>query len=99
MEPAALGKPIVFGPNMQNFQAITAALLSGQAAWQAADAPALEAAFETLLSNKERREAMGRAALEVVKRNQGSVERTVEMILKSLDGTDNVLRSVNSPQA
>ena len=25
LEPAALGKPIVFGPNMQNFQAITAA--------------------------------------------------------------------------
>lgn len=99
LEPAALGKPIVFGPNMQNFQAITAALLAGQAAWQAADAPTLEVALETLLSNKDRREAMGKAALEVVKRNQGSVERTVEMILKSLDGSENVLRRVNSPPA
>ncbi len=92
LEPAALGKPIIFGPNMQNFQAITSALLAGKAAVQTTDAKGLEVAFEALLQDKQRREAMGQAALEVVKANQGSIERTVEMILNSLDGSQNHLR-------
>ena len=51
LEPAALGKAVVFGPNMQNFKEITRLFLSRQAAVQVPDAAGLERALEDLLAN------------------------------------------------
>jgi 3-deoxy-D-manno-octulosonic-acid transferase len=45
----------------------------------------LEAKTGELLENAAQRDALGRAALEVVAENLGAVERTVEMILPSLE--------------
>ena len=84
IEPAALGKPVVFGPNMQNFKDITRLFLSKNAAMQVKDSATLESALAGLLENPARREEFGRRALDVVAENQGSVERTVEMILPKL---------------
>jgi len=84
IEPASLGKPVVFGPNMQNFKDITRLFLSKDAAIQVKDAAALESALAGLLENSARREEFGRRALQVVAENQGSVERTVETILPQL---------------
>jgi 3-deoxy-D-manno-octulosonic-acid transferase len=87
IEPGALGKAMVFGPNMQNFNAITAALVQERGAVQVKDAGELESAVADLLRSAERREELGRNAREVVRRNQGAVERTVEMILRQLART------------
>ena len=84
IEPAALGKPVLFGPNMQNFVDITRILLGNDAAVQVNDAAALEAALAGLLENKSRRTELGRHAMAVVTENLGAVERTVEMILPVL---------------
>ena len=80
IEPGALGKAMVFGPNMQNFAAVAASFVAGQGAVQVPDAAGLERALDDLLANPARREELGRNALRVVKENAGGIERTVEMI-------------------
>ena len=84
IEPAALGKPVVFGPNMQNFKDITRLFLSKDAAVQVKDAAELERVLADLLEKPARRTELGTRALAVVTENRGAVERTVEMILPEL---------------
>ena len=88
IEPGALGKCIVFGPNMQNFEQIAYAFLSNNAAIQVKDAVELEKAIDDLLSNPEKRELLGKNAIKVVEQNLGAVERTVEMILEHLNQSE-----------
>src|SRR5207237_1724050 len=79
IEPGALGKAIVFGPNMQNFEAIAAAFVREGGAVQVKDAAELEAALAELLGNPRRRDELGHNALKVVHKNQGAIDRSVEM--------------------
>lgn len=84
IEPAALGKPVVFGPNMQNFLDVTRIFLLGDGAVQVRDAVELEKTLGDLLGNPERRAELGRNAQTIVEKNQGAVDRTVEMILEQM---------------
>ena len=85
IEPGVLAKPMVFGPHMQNFEAITRALVDGDGAVQVRDAAGLERALEEILADPDRAAALGRNALRVVKENRGAIDRTVEMIVAQLD--------------
>jgi 3-deoxy-D-manno-octulosonic-acid transferase len=84
IEPAALGKPVIFGPNMQNFQDIARILLKHQAAVQVKDAAELERVLGELLTDPTRRTELSRQALTAVAENHGAIERTVEIILPYL---------------
>jgi 3-deoxy-D-manno-octulosonic-acid transferase len=84
IEPGALGKAIVFGPNMQNFADITRAFLHKQAAIQVKSHEELEPRLGELLASPGLRADLGRAAAELVSENLGAVERTVEMVLPHL---------------
>ncbi len=84
IEPAALGKPVVFGPNMQNFTDIVRILLKHNAAVQVNNAEELERVFGQLLDDPARRAEFGKQALAAVAENLGAVERTVEMLLPQL---------------
>jgi 3-deoxy-D-manno-octulosonic-acid transferase len=84
IEPGALGKPMLFGPNMQNFAAIAASFVAGLGAVQVKDAAGLEQALGELLADENRRAELGRNALQVVKANTGAIGRTVDMILGGL---------------
>jgi 3-deoxy-D-manno-octulosonic-acid transferase len=86
IEPGALGKAMVFGPHMQNFGDIVRFFLAKDGAVQVADAAALETTLASLLADPARREELGQNALSVVRENLGAVERTVEMIVKHLEG-------------
>lgn len=88
IEPGASAKPMVFGPNMQNFTDIANAFLSADGAWQVRDAAQLEQAFGELLANEPRRVQLGQNALRVVQENEGAMRRTVDMILKHIDGEE-----------
>ena len=85
IEPAAQGKAIIFGPNMQTFADITRAFLKKSAAVQVNNPEELERVLGELLANAARRTTLGRAALELVAENLGAVERTVEMVLPHLE--------------
>jgi 3-deoxy-D-manno-octulosonic-acid transferase len=84
IEPAALGKPVVFGPNMQNFADVVRAFLAEDGAVQVKDSSELEQKVAELLANESRRAQLGRNALKVVNENIGASQRTVEMILSRL---------------
>jgi 3-deoxy-D-manno-octulosonic-acid transferase len=84
IEPGALAKPIVFGPNMQNFDAIAKMLVSRGGALQVRNASELEVALGKLLEDPLRAQQVGASARAVVKENLGAIERTVEMIVESL---------------
>jgi len=88
IEPGALGKPMVFGPNMQNFAEIVRNFLAEDAAIQVRDGEELERVLGELLENESRREQLGRNALKVVRENLGAIDRTVEMIVSQLEGGD-----------
>ncbi len=88
IEPASLGKAIVFGPNMQNFAPIAKAFVDKGAASQVANAAELERAVADLLASPERRQKAGALAQQVVRENEGAIERTVDMIVDSLRDTD-----------
>ena len=61
LEPAVYGKPIVFGPHMQNFAEIAETFLSGRAAVQVETARELEDALIELLSEPDARNRPGRS--------------------------------------
>jgi 3-deoxy-D-manno-octulosonic-acid transferase len=84
IEPGALGKAMVFGPNMQNFAEVVRGLLAQEGAIQVPDAAALERVLGELLADPARRQTLGRNALKVVRENLGAIDRTVDMILKRL---------------
>jgi 3-deoxy-D-manno-octulosonic-acid transferase len=84
IEPGAVGKAMVFGPNMQNFTDIAQNFVARNAAIQVCDAKILENVIAGLLADESRREELGRNALQVVHENLGAVVRTVDMILKNL---------------
>jgi 3-deoxy-D-manno-octulosonic-acid transferase len=84
IEPGALGKPMVFGPNMQNFADVTRSFLAQNGAVQVRDPENLEKTIADLLADENRRAELGRNALKVVSQNLGALERTVEMILEQL---------------
>jgi 3-deoxy-D-manno-octulosonic-acid transferase len=80
LEPAALARPVLFGPHTANFADITEQLLACDAAFRVADADQLEAAVRRLFSGPELRDRMGRAGFELVRSGQGAVARTLEMV-------------------
>jgi|ERR1051326_839659 3-deoxy-D-manno-octulosonic-acid transferase len=88
IEPAALGKPTVFGPNMQNFRDVVRCLLAKDGAVQVRDQRELENVVEKLLADPHRREQLGHNGMQVVRENLGAVERTVDMIVKHLEGSE-----------
>jgi 3-deoxy-D-manno-octulosonic-acid transferase len=84
IEPGALGKAMVFGPNMQNFTAIAQSFVQSRGAVQVHDTAELERVVGELLADPARREELGRNAQRVVRENAGGVERTVAMIVPHL---------------
>lgn len=86
IEPGAMGKPMVFGPNMENFAAIADTFVRQGGAVQVRNAAQLEEALAELLSDPGRSAELGRCALRVVQENQGAIERTVDMVVEKLKG-------------
>jgi 3-deoxy-D-manno-octulosonic-acid transferase len=88
IEPGALGKAMVFGPNMQNFAEVARGFLQQDGAVQVRDAAELEKALGDLLGDEARRAKLGRNALKVVHENLGAIERTVDMIVERLSNSE-----------
>jgi 3-deoxy-D-manno-octulosonic-acid transferase len=81
LEPAIYGKPVVFGPHMQNFKEIADAFLSSRAAVQVQSERELDDALLTLASDPARRAGLGAAARALVEANRGAKTKTLEVIL------------------
>ncbi|HEY9509705.1 MAG TPA: glycosyltransferase N-terminal domain-containing protein, partial [Verrucomicrobiae bacterium] len=94
IEPGALGKPMVFGPNMQNFEDVAKSFVAQNGAVQVKDAAELEKALSKLLADDWRREELGRNARKVVRENLGAIDRTVDMIVQNLNDQSIYIRDI-----
>ncbi|MDB6057642.1 MAG: Three-deoxy-D-manno-octulosonic-acid transferase domain protein [Verrucomicrobiales bacterium] len=84
VEPAALGKAIITGPNMENFRSIMAAFRANDAIVQVADAPAFTQMCAELLRDTAKCNELGKRALAVVEANSGATARTVDLMTTML---------------
>jgi 3-deoxy-D-manno-octulosonic-acid transferase len=84
LEPAVFGKPIVFGPHMQNFAEIAETFTSNGAALQVQSEHELEEALRALATDPVRRARLGAAARAVVDANRGAKDKTLAVIAELL---------------
>ncbi len=80
LEPALYGKPVVFGPHMQNFGEIAETFLTNGAAIQVRTAGELEEDVLSLIGDPVRRARVGAAARALVESNRGARDRTLVVI-------------------
>ncbi len=77
LEPALSGKPVVVGPTMHNFRAITDELIVQRAIVQVDGPGGLAEAFEDLLDNPSKAADMGMRGRQVAESQRGATERAV----------------------
>ncbi|MCO8162683.1 lipid IV(A) 3-deoxy-D-manno-octulosonic acid transferase [Pseudomonas sp. 21LCFQ010] len=80
LEPAALGKPVLSGPHLFNFLEIAAMLRTAGALQQASDPTALAKAVQHLFEQPDQSRRMAEAGLQVMKANQGALQRLLALI-------------------
>ena len=77
LEPAFWGKPILFGPHMQNFRDIARLFLDARAAVQVHDPRELAHETLRLLADADQRLRLGQAAKNVLNQESGATERVL----------------------
>jgi 3-deoxy-D-manno-octulosonic-acid transferase len=80
LEPAALGVPVVMGPDCFNFQPITDALSAAGGLVRVGDAAELRAQLARWLDDREQRRAAGRRAAAFVAANRGALDRLERLV-------------------
>jgi 3-deoxy-D-manno-octulosonic-acid transferase len=92
LEPAVFGKPIVFGPHMDNFAEIARTFLDNGAAVQVGSGRELESTLLELLGDPVRRASLGAAARALVEANRGARGKTLDVLADLLppDSAGNV---------
>jgi 3-deoxy-D-manno-octulosonic-acid transferase len=85
VEPALTGKPVIFGPHMENFQTVVEQLLRAEGALQVADEVALLNAVNDLLDDADRCCRVAHNAAKAVKGHQGATRKTAELLLQKAE--------------
>ncbi|MES1255479.1 MAG: glycosyltransferase, partial [Acidobacteriota bacterium] len=84
LEPAIFGKPIVFGPHMQNFAEIADAFVTNGAAMQVGSERELDEALLLLMTDSVRQARLGAAARALVEANRGAKNKTLAVVAELL---------------
>lgn len=84
IEPAALGLPVITGPSLFNFQAVSDLLLDAGAMLVVADVNELAEKVRLLLQDKARRQSMAESASATVKSNRGATDQQKQLILQAI---------------
>ena len=88
IEPAGLGKPVIYGPHMFNFQETVEALREVGGAREVASAEELGHAVKELAADSRARRALGLAAREAILSRQGAARKSVELVRNALARAD-----------
>jgi 3-deoxy-D-manno-octulosonic-acid transferase len=80
VEPIIAGKPVVFGPHMENFATLAKALVLKKGAIQVPDMDTLELTIAELLRDREACQRLVQRAREVLSEHQGATARTAALI-------------------
>jgi 3-deoxy-D-manno-octulosonic-acid transferase len=97
LEPAVFGKPVLFGPHMQNFREIADVFLANDAAIQVHTERDLDDVLVTLVGDPVRRAALGAAARALVEANRGAKAKTLDIIANLLPSGDGQGRAIVRP--
>lgn len=84
LEAAIWGKPVIFGPHMENFREITKLLMQSGGGMQVKNKEEFQSAAMRLLAEPEYAEKLGRAARGVVEENRGAIDKNIALIEKYL---------------
>ena len=80
LEPAALGLPVISGPNVFNAQEIADMFVDKGACTIVQDAPELAAAISTLIADPDAAKAMGERGRKIVLSNRGSLAKLLSLL-------------------
>ena len=80
LEPAALGKPVLMGPHVTNFQQVDRLLESQRARIRVHDAGELAEALQRLVRDRHFLDATGRSAEAVIQAHRGASARTRQIL-------------------
>jgi len=80
VEPIIAGKPVVFGPHMENFATLAKALVLKKGAIQVPDMDSLELTIAELLHDREACQRLVQRARKVLSEHQGATARTAALI-------------------
>ena len=80
LEPAVYGKPVLFGPHMEDFAEISRDLLAVGGARQVHDTEELRAGLSLLLSDPAERQRVGRQAQDLIASRRGVTEAHLALI-------------------
>ncbi|MFW6380978.1 MAG: 3-deoxy-D-manno-octulosonic acid transferase [Bacillota bacterium] len=86
MEPAACGRPVLFGTSMYNFKEEKEFILENEAGIQVANIEELTEIVFKLLNNPRHRQEMGQRARQVIQENRGATSRTLNLLKQLLHG-------------
>jgi 3-deoxy-D-manno-octulosonic-acid transferase len=81
-EAIAAGKPVLFGPHMENFAVLARSLVDQGGAVQVRDEVELKEEVLSLLQDANRREKMSRNARDVLEKHRCATARTAKLILE-----------------
>lgn len=84
-EPLVHGMPVVFGPHMNKWRAVTSLLKDAWPGVEAADSSELATSVVKLLQNTELRTRVQQRVAEVVARNRGAVERNFAALVELIE--------------
>ena len=80
MEPIIAGKPVVFGPHMENFAMLAKTLVSNNGAVQVSDSESLERAVSELLHDGDGRKCLVQNAHTALSEHQGATSRASTLV-------------------
>ncbi|MBO1519883.1 lipid IV(A) 3-deoxy-D-manno-octulosonic acid transferase [Oceanisphaera pacifica] len=87
LEPAALGKPVLTGPSVFNFNDIYQRLSQNEGLITVQDSHALAGSLHLLFKDEAYRLQVGQHALHVVKNNKGAIANTLLCLVKTVERT------------
>jgi 3-deoxy-D-manno-octulosonic-acid transferase len=91
LEPAAFGRPVIFGPHTHNFAEMSETLLEAGGGWKVQDQEGLYEALKRLLGDSELRKRIGENAKAFVDKNRGALRRVQDCVEVLLDGKERSL--------
>jgi 3-deoxy-D-manno-octulosonic-acid transferase len=80
VEPIFAGKPVVFGPHMENFATLANTLVASNSAMQVADADSLKRTVAGLLCDRNARRRLVQNAHAALSEHQGATARTAKLV-------------------
>jgi 3-deoxy-D-manno-octulosonic-acid transferase len=80
IEPAIYGKPVIFGSNMDNFRQVVKIFKDNKAAVEVKNEQEFCRTLRRLLSDPAERECLSRISREVVEKNRGAINKTIDLL-------------------